>query len=347
MTDWTTRFYQPGDETAICALYERVFEQPMTLERWRWQYAHDPGGILLAVAPDGSLAGHYAVSPLRFLMNGETIQGALSLDTMVHPNYRGQGMFTRLANALYDHLAAQGIDFIYGFPNEQSHHGFIKNLGWRDLQPTLPLYVYPLNFSSAIQKVLPVPLLARLGSPAAKLGYRALFGAPRPIPSSIQVRKVQDFDERFDGLLEYAPARLMLKRDHDYLTWRYLKHPDHRYTILAAESGDSLLGYAVLSSQVTAGLNAAYLVDILGRKDAVTALIRAAVDSAQDMDVINCMMFPPYAPLLRRSGFIPLPERLFPQEMHLGVHNNTTRLSDEMIYDPGSWYITWGDHDRI
>jgi GNAT superfamily N-acetyltransferase/lipocalin len=336
----------------ICALYEQVFEMPLSLARWHWQYINNPTGkiaLLLAVGEAGELAGQYALSPLILKVNNHTTLATLSLDTMVHPAYRGQGMFTKLAQDLYGKMAQMGVDLIYGFPNEQSHHGFIKNLQWIDLYQTLPLWVRPLNFSTVVKKVFRSDLLTALGAPLASLGYSVVFQTAR---ASTTVRQVTAFDERADQLWEQAKGRapIMVQRDQRYLNWRYPQHPDYRYTLFISERGDELLGYGVLSTQTVAGMSAAFIVDLLATSSTVEQdLIGAMLNFAhrERFDVANALMPPGHAGSLRRCGFIPLPKQLFPQELHLGVRNLTHRFSDNLLHDARNWYITWGDHDRI
>ena len=43
------------------------------------------------------------------------------MDTMTHPDYQGQGVFTKLAKACYDITAIDGYRVLYGFPNPYSY----------------------------------------------------------------------------------------------------------------------------------------------------------------------------------------------------------------------------------
>jgi GNAT superfamily N-acetyltransferase len=83
----------------------------------------------------------------------DDVVATLSLDTMVHPDFRGQGMFTKLAEDLYGRIANDGMPIVYGFPNAQSHGGFVKYLKWVDLVEPLPIFVRPLKFSHPIRSL--------------------------------------------------------------------------------------------------------------------------------------------------------------------------------------------------
>lgn len=359
MSDLHFRLYQSGDEHAIIALYETTFKQPLSLARWQWQYQNTPLGkpaIMLAFAETGQLAGHYAVNPLTMQLNHQTVEGALSLDTMVHPDFQGRRLFTSLAEALYQHLEATGNALTYGFPNQNSHHGFVKYLNWHDLTDTLPLYLYPLRFSPLLQKALPIPALANIAAPLAQAAYQII--RPTRAPDFYHIERITTFDERFDTLWQSARrlAPTLLQRDSAYLNWRYPQHPDYSYTLLAAtfpQAQNQLAGYIVLTEQPLAGFQAGFVVDLLvdpAHPQAANALLCEAIrlSRAAGHDFVNSLMLPhsPYANALNQAGFTRVPPRFFPQEMHFGCRANQAETTIG-LFNLDNWHITWGDHDRV
>lgn len=360
MANWTTRPYRHGDEDPIRDLYESVFDLPKSREFWRWRYLDNPTGrvaILLAVSEeDSSLVGQYTLCPLAMKLGGQDVIGALSLDTMVHPAFRRQGMLTRLAEDLYRDVAEEGVPLVYGFPNEQSHHGLVKYLGWVDLVETLPIYVRPLDFSSLLRQVLPSEFLTRLAAPVAQLAYKIALRPRASESNRYTVSMPVSFDGRVDELWQQAReiAPILVRRDRDFLNWRYTAHPESDYTILCIEDGDALVGYSVLRIQELAGLQAGFVADLLvrpGADDAVDALLEAAVQhsQAEGCAMVNCLMLDhiPYVAALKRKGFMRAPARVMPQELYLGVRNNNSQWSDSFLQISSNWYITWGDHDRV
>ncbi|GAB4538305.1 MAG: hypothetical protein Kow0063_25980 [Anaerolineae bacterium] len=359
MVSWTTRLYQQNDEYAITELFKLVFEQDMPIERWRWQYLDNPlkwVAILLAEADDKRLVGQYALCPLPMKIGDRDIVGALSLDTMVHPDFRGQGLFTALAKELYDRIAREGVPIVYGFPNEQSHSGFVKRLQWIDLCDDLPVYVRPLNFAKLLDRLVPVRLLAHVGSSIAELGYRVARGPRGVAQASSQVTLVSEFDERVDDLWYQARdiAPILIRRQRNYLNWRYASHPEHHYKILVVEDDDRISGYAVLGQHVVDDLLVGFVMDLLvepGSVDVVDLLLEEVVAHAkgEGCDLISCLMLAhsPYVQGLKRQGFVRAPASLIPQEIYLGARNNSSDLPDRLIHSSSNWYVTWGDHDRI
>jgi GNAT superfamily N-acetyltransferase len=109
-----------------------------TREYVGWQYRLNPDGHAVgfnAVAENGDLAAHYVTQPLLANFAGREVKGLLSLNTATHPDHRGKGLFTLLAQDTYDHAAAAGYEFVVGVANQNSTHGFIKNLGFQLVCP--------------------------------------------------------------------------------------------------------------------------------------------------------------------------------------------------------------------
>lgn len=195
--------YQPGDEESIVDLFQKVFKRPYSKEQWKWRFANNPAGnhkIALMWDKD-TLAGHYAVSPVDMLVDGQPIKTALSLTTMTHPDYGGRGVFKQLASYLYDQLENKGgFELIWGFPNNNSHYGFIKHLGWQDISilPTLSAPVYPF------------------------------IAAPE-----VPITKRTQFDTKMSRLLQLKASQnlVFVDRSVEYLNWRIVDKPATQYDI--------------------------------------------------------------------------------------------------------------------
>ncbi len=116
-----------------------------------WLYNQNPDGKTIgfnAIAPDQQLAAHYVAQPLQAMVDGQLVKGLLSYNTATHPNHGGKGLFTKLAQATYDHAASLGYTFVVGVSNQNSTHGFIKKLGFQLVGPLdVKLGVGKINFA--------------------------------------------------------------------------------------------------------------------------------------------------------------------------------------------------------
>jgi hypothetical protein len=77
---------------------------------------------------------YYGVFPVEVVIDGKIIQAAQSGDTMTHSQFRGKGLFVKLAKLTYQQCKEQHIDILFGQPNKYSYHGLVNTLGWRHLE---------------------------------------------------------------------------------------------------------------------------------------------------------------------------------------------------------------------
>lgn len=244
--------YKEGDETKILDLFEVTFGIELAPSFWRWRQLENPaGGPWTELVWDGDrLAGHYAVAAAKFSINGEATSASLSMTTMVHPDYRGQGIFEKSAESIYARLADAGVRFVYGFPNANSHRPFVQKLAWTDICDT-PMFR------------LDVALSKPGGSPSG-------------------VEEVAEFDARFDRLWDRVKGTKAIWswRDSEMLTWRFLKNPANKYRIAVMADGAEIRGYVVVKQYLSTGLD---IVDIISDdKQALPALVAWAVQLARD-----------------------------------------------------------------
>jgi GNAT superfamily N-acetyltransferase len=100
-----------------------------------WLYIENPAGSVIGFDAwdNDTLAGTYVCIPTWIVRNGHKVKALLSLNTATHENYRGQGLFTQLANATYEAAKLAGYSAVYGVANANSIGGFIRKLGFTDI----------------------------------------------------------------------------------------------------------------------------------------------------------------------------------------------------------------------
>lgn len=84
-----------------------------------------------AVDNDHQPAAFYGVFPIVLSVDSKDIIVAQSGDTMTAPAHRGKGLFVTLAQKTYQLAEEEGIQLVFGFPNENSYPGFQKKLNWQ------------------------------------------------------------------------------------------------------------------------------------------------------------------------------------------------------------------------
>jgi len=215
------RKYVSGNELDILNLFHLVFNKEMTLEAWNWRFKNNPftKDVFIYLMWEGEqLIGHYAVSPVEMKLQGKVIKTALSMTTMTHPDHGGKGIFSKLAANLYKDLKEEfGYKFIWGFPNNNSHYGFIKNLGWQDIA-VIPMLSGKIS-ELRLKKEEKVPF--NLGG---------------------------NFDDNTVVKINNSGKDIKINKTQAYLEWRYTNNPTANYKILQLENGNGTAVYKVINS---------------------------------------------------------------------------------------------------
>ncbi len=120
----------------------------------KWLYLENPAGEVVGFdAWEGTrLVATYVTIPARLRVEGRSVRGLLSLNTATDPEFQGKGLFTKLANAVFDLAASKGFACVYGIANAQSTPGFTRKLGFELLEPLRAAVGYGDSYCSNFQR---------------------------------------------------------------------------------------------------------------------------------------------------------------------------------------------------
>lgn len=344
-------FRAMADSESDLSAFKDCFERngtPRTLDALRWQYFENPTKELLvdlAVSND-RIGAIYAVQPARVRVRGSTMLAAQSVDTLVDADFRGRGLFTRMAASVYQRVRERDGAFVYGFPNASSAPGFFKKLGWLPLDP-VPFLVKPLRTAFLASKLPLGRWLKQL--PDLSLPIRGGRLAPGQ-----ELRPVTKFGPALDGLWERfgSDVTIAVDRSAAYLEWRLMK-PGERYDCLGVHEGSQLIAFCAYKTVDKHGGRIGYVVELLhdpGRHETGAALLaeclRRMAEDGADAALAWSFRHSPNAEAYSNAGFVQLPERLRPIELHLGVRPLDDSLSD-LLGDRRNWYISYCDSDTV
>ncbi len=306
--------FDPKHEVSIQGLFEASFSRKMSSAVWRWRFLNNPhGAAIIDLAWDKELlVGHYAVSKCRLKMGDREFLSGLSGTTMTHPSYRGLGLFPKLAEKTYARMSKDGLVGVWGFPNVNSHRGFVRDLKWMDI------YEIPT--------------------------FRLRLSGSATVAGDIDgVSEVSIIDESFDDLWARANLshKLLVKRDASYLRWRYFANLEGKYRAMVLSENGKLLGYAIFKRYE----NEIQIVDMLTMPDIsigkrlVQQSINVAVKEGCSAVSMWLNVNDPLHHTLEQIGF-----RDDAPITYFGG-----RVFDEsqgnIFYDYKNWHITMGDSD--
>ncbi|NLD47752.1 MAG: GNAT family N-acetyltransferase [Clostridiaceae bacterium] len=317
------------------------------------EYFENPAGdALIELACDDEnniLAGQYVVNPKLIYSKGTTIKAILSLNTLTRAAYRGQKIFTSLAEITYQRAANEGYAFCYGAPNPNSHPGFIKKLSFIDLGE-MPLYVKPLKTSQMVQELTKNKLLANL----------AVIGNPFFRVNDCQSNNIVQITESNVKLMDSFWDKIKDKytimgvRDSAYIHYRYLNVPIRKYHPYFYVKDGIVVAYAVGRVREVAHMQCGMIADFLyleGYEKEARELIKhlVCVMKENGAGVAGCIMQSNSAEAgqLKKIGFIHCPKKILPQPTPIIYRKLRDDLDDSLFTDWNNWFFTTGDYDVV
>lgn len=337
--DLTLRPAGPDDTEALCELIGAVFpdnpkRHPDVL---RWQFWDNPEGhaVSWVAERDGHLVGHFAVLPVPATIAGRRSRLAKPADAATLPEAQGRGLMGRLAREVMAACAERDIPITMCLPNFRAR-GALEKIGMEQVT-RLRAFVRPLDDRWVASRThVPAALVG--------LGRRVVFGG-LPAPEGDRVDAVPDGIDALEARTRRIGATGVVHHAA-WWQWRYLDAPfDYRIHELR-EDGRLV---AAAASRVRDGYGARFvnLLDLVADSDEAAARLVARVAEDREDAVGMATLTVPGSQLARAAravGMRPLPSRLEPQPVILGVLHNDPEVPTP---PPGSWEIAWCDHDHV
>ena len=184
-----------------------------------WKHRANPfGPSMMWLGFDGGrLIGLRTLVRWQFVHAGRVQRAVRAVDTATHPDYQGQGIFTRLTLHALEELEHDDVAFVFNTPNDQSRPGYLK-MGWQ-VVGRLPVVVRPTS---------PVGLAKMVSARTAAERWS--------IPTSTGVAAEEALADRgaLERLLKSRPPSpgMATNVSADFLIWRYASHPiDYRAVV--------------------------------------------------------------------------------------------------------------------
>jgi N-acetylglutamate synthase-like GNAT family acetyltransferase len=105
---------------------------PKSEALWRWKHLDNPFGAspTLVALDREKIIGVRTFLRWEFIESTKLISTCRAVDTAIHPDYQGQGLFKKLTLELIESLKEEGIELIFNTPNTASLPGYLK-MGWK------------------------------------------------------------------------------------------------------------------------------------------------------------------------------------------------------------------------
>jgi hypothetical protein len=329
--------FRLGDEADILAMNLAEYgsrDSMVTPDAFHWRFAENPAGqAQITTARDtttGRLVGFTWTIPIHMRLYGENYVAALTANQLIHPEYRGTLVYARISRRRLQWLHQQQIPFRYNFPTE----AIFESTGAAEKMSSviIPLLVRPLDTGRLLQMSFSRCWISFLFSWGAKAVTPLLF-ARKPIlkqSTSLKIEHLYRFDKRFDAFWERIKDKyaIMTVRDQTFLRWRFAPVAGHTYHVLAAMTGDELVGYIVLRiTDEIRGIPSGLVMDLL---------LDTGGLALPHTDEYNA---------LRTAGYRPLPERLAPRVFRVAYNCFSDDLPETSQVKESDMFFSIADYE--
>lgn len=233
--DIQIRLLQENEIELANNFFNSIYNTHRSIENFRWEFLEGPSGrAIYVIAIDASsshvqkVVGIQCAIPIELTnVKGEIVLTAKSEDTLVDPGYRGQKIFERMYDLLFEECKKSGIKYIWGFtPAKKAFEriGFeIPYQAQQGLMVFNPFKAYSLLSTLNPQnKFFDKLKIAGL----SKLSFVTAFKRLRIRSESVNSVLVQSFTKT-EGIRKLIPrsSLYMLNMTEKYIEWRIKKNP--------------------------------------------------------------------------------------------------------------------------
>ncbi|MGX9985372.1 GNAT family N-acetyltransferase [Soonwooa purpurea] len=332
-------------------LFKSCFDQngsPKSKDKIVWQFLGNPiEDKFVDIAYDNEnhkVAAIYAIFPVKFKINESIVLASQSLDTITDIDYRGKGLFIRLAMSVYEKAKNKDIKLVYGFPNGNSIHGFKKKLDWQVLDP-VPFLIKPLKTKYFSTKIKAISWF-----PNVNIGFK------KTISNNVIIKEENTFSDEVNIIWKKFSQSLKIgiNRDKEYLNWRYIQKPNEDYKILHAyNNSGGYIGFIVYCVKGKHGGKIGYIMEYLYDPDykieaenLMKEAVNRIISTNADCILAWCMEHSDNYKTYRNVGFYEMPKKLRPIELHFGVCSFDNSLNT-IINNRKNWYLSYSDSDTV
>jgi GNAT superfamily N-acetyltransferase len=247
---------QDAELEAANNFFNRIYNTNRSLQNFRWEFMEGPGGKAIYVGAvdttlNNKIVGIQCAIPIHLIStDGERVLTAKSEDTLVDPSYRGQKIFDRMYDLLFEECRKQGIHAIWGFtPAKKAFEKIGFEIPFSSSQALLTLnpfkaYAYLKNLNTQNKVVDRIKILGLCFLSWIKGGWYYFISADG---FSLEPATLSDKSPNFQRLYQ-GRSYYTLDESTPYLNWRIKKNPfgnDYRSFSMASKEG--LIGDAIVN----------------------------------------------------------------------------------------------------
>lgn len=357
--------YTPNDRRGVLDLDKAVWERERPESWFAWKYEENPyishPAVFVAKA-DGRVVGARPFMVFRLRTGERTVIALQPADTMVHPDYRGRGVFTEMTKRAIGYYESHEPELCFNFPNDMSWPGYRK-LGWRAVDTRTTFY--RIQNPAALGSLKVDRDIGQTVGRLARLPVRAYYefqsrSARTSDEFAVERRADLPVETLVDLYRQRVPSRIHAQRDEAFYRWRFASPLWRQHTYVATSDGDEAAAVVTRTRTIENGLTVTQLVDVApltgGKRwsDALAALIDRIIADCSESDLLAAHETPIPKPLLATYGFLANaapPLSWFTSSATFAVRplgpldESAWDVDGKRLTDPSNWCLSFSERD--
>lgn len=325
MIKYSIRPYRSGDEYDIVELLQTVFlawprfNIPCSsIDHWRWKFIDNPSNetYVYVAESDSKIVGTESRILLKIKVLDNILLGEQRVDLGVHPDFRGQGIFSNILESLYKNSLNSNIQLSYA---EESNPIVIKK--WKKYNAALHpnriikyFWIRDLVKFKENNKSIDLSLYKDLQE-------HNFYFNERKFDESWNIIEIDRFEKNIDLFWNKASKSFdyILKRDQYFLNWRYCDPRGGSFIKKVAVESGEIIGFIVYRfntwfDDYPKGLIYDFLT-LPNRNDVAKSLLYDAIKYFSDVNVYEINYWAveesPYNKIFEELGFVDLNQNIY------------------------------------
>ena len=347
-----------SDVEKIISFHNAAYGDDRRPEHWMWEYKeNNPDSFVFTIIKDEKqIIATQGMIPIYIYVRGRRLLSGKSESTLLHPKYRGGGLFQNLYEFAVSLCKAKGMKCIWGYTSAVKA---FRRFQFRIYEDVMYASVSILDLRCALAGVheqnidMMKKVVRSLALFLSWLYASMLRVTCRSSSRGLLVRErladQQDIANLYERLENRCPDLIHISLGERYLRWRIYNHPIFKYRTYFVYENDLLRAYAFVN---THDRRMAYLTDLTFESVNAGKFLLQRVLNEMRAEAIGAVTFwgNKRNPIIKRTfkllqGFGFLRRRT---SMHF-VLRNLSFGDEESLLDVTNWYMNglWTEGYRM
>lgn len=325
-----------------------------TTKQWIWEYKgnYPELSVFVVIKDDDKVVGTQGIIPIYLNIRGERHLSGKSESSLLAPEYRGRGLFTRLKGLALSTSLAKGMCCVWGLGGVSTALRASSRLGFQIYRNVMCESVLILSPRRFVKSIIGSRrgLAGKIAKSSAAISMfvfsrfivyvcsNDFFPHSHGFSVTRTPRSTNEIERLYSRLRDKYRSLIHLEQDEKYINWRVFRNPNVKYSTCFAYKDSSLGAYCYVALLNT---GEACLSDFTFEdpdtgnfllETILNSLKRRRVSAVSFVGNIRNKQIALTFDMLRRHGFM---------KMNFGPFTlrNLSYKDEKCLYDVSNWYI--------